>query len=360
MFDFIPLPYYTLVFYNTILLLVIFSVFKLFINSYQINNPRVKKHASLFLLIALILYIGLRPVSFKYFADMEGYNMRFISYAKGSAIDLTKDVYWQEFMKFLSGFISSTTFFVVCAILYILTLYKACKKWFGDNMYIPFLMHIASFSFWTYGTNGIRNGIATSLFIYALSREKKRVKYFVFFLAFSVHASIALPIFAYILTMLYNKPKYFLLAWLATIPLSIGLGSFWESFFTRLGYGDERLSYLTNDRFSDQFVSTGFRWDFLIYSAFAVFVGYYFINKKNYQDKLYHQIFNIYLAANAFWILIIRASFSNRFAYLSWFLMAAVIFYPFFKQQFFINQRKILAYMMLGYFGFSYLMFLIK
>ncbi len=355
MFDFIPLPYYTLVFYNTILLLVLFVFFKLFTKSYHIYN-----HSSLLLLLASILYIGLRPVSVKYFGDMEAYNIRFISYAKGSAIDLNKDLYWLKFMKFLSGFISSTTFFVVCAALYILTLYKSCKKWFGNNMYIPFLMHIASFSFWSYTTNGIRNGIATSLFIYALSREKKLVKYFVFFLAFSVHGSIALPIFAFILTTLYNQTKYFLLAWLAAIPLSIGLGSFWESFFMALGYGGERLSYLTDDRFSHQFASTEFRWDFLIYSAFAVFVGSYFIIKKNYQDKHYHQIFNIYLAANAFWILIIRTSFSNRFAYLSWFLMAVVIFYPFFKQQFFKNQRKILACIVLGYFGFSYLMFLIK
>ena len=47
--------------------------------------------------------------------------------------------------------------------------------------------------------------------------------------------------------------------------------------------------------------------------------------------QLEHNIPIIYLTANAFWILVIRSSFSNRFAYLSWFLMAIIIFYPFFK-----------------------------
>jgi hypothetical protein len=63
--------------------------------------------------------------------------------------------------------------------------------------------------------------------------------------------------------------------------------------------------------------------------------------------------------ANAFWILVIRANFSNRFAYLSWFLMAVIVFYPFFKMKFFKKQNKVLAYTILGYFGFTYLMFLI-
>ena len=360
MFDLIPLPYYTPVFYNAILLLVIIAVMKLLTKGYVIDNPLKKEYASLLLLLAVILYMGLRPVSGKYFADMAGYNMRFNSYVNGSEIHITKDVYWQVFMKFLSAFISSTMFFVVCAILYILTLYKACEKWFGTNMYIPFLMLIASFSFWAYGTNGIRNGIATSLFIYALSRDKKQVKYIMFFLAFLAHGSSVIPMCAYILTLFYNKPKYYLLGWLFCISLSLAFGGVFENLFASLGFQEDRLSYLTEGNINnDNFAYTGFRWDFLIYSASAVFAGYYFIIRKKFKDKIYIQLFNIYVIANAFWILVIRANFSNRFAYLSWFLMAIVIFYPFFKQRFFQNQNKALAYTILGYFGFTYLMFLI-
>ena len=47
-----------------------------------------------------------------------------------------------------------------------------------------------------------------------------------------------------------------------------------------------------------------------------------FIVKKNYiEDQLYVKMCNIYLLANAIWILVIRANFSNRFAYLSWFYL---------------------------------------
>ena len=127
-----------------------------------------------------------------------------------------------------------------------------------------------------------------------------------------------------------------------------------------LGFGDDRTSYLTDTRFADQFSAVGFRWDFLAYSATAVFAGYYFIIVKKFEDKIYIQLFNIYVTANAFWVLLIRASFSNRFAYLSWFLMALVIFYPFFKAAFFKDQPKVLARTIIGYFGFTYFMFLIN
>jgi hypothetical protein len=60
--------------------------------------------------------------------------------------------------------------------------------------------------------------------------------------------------------------------------------------------------------------------------------------------------------ANAFWILVIRANFSNRFAYLSWFMMALVIIYPFLKSQLMPNQNKVLARVILFYFAFTFLM----
>jgi surface polysaccharide O-acyltransferase-like enzyme len=60
--------------------------------------------------------------------------------------------------------------------------------------------------------------------------------------------------------------------------------------------------------------------------------------------------------ANAFWILVIRANFSNRFAYLSWFMMALVIIYPLLKKEMIKNQYKVLAKVMLIYFAFTFLM----
>ncbi len=132
------------------------------------------------------------------------------------------------------------------------------------------------------------------------------------------------------------------------------MGSLWIALFTSLGFGDDRLAdYLTPE---DANVGNSFRWDFLFHSAFAVVAGWYFIYKKKFEDKFYFQLLNTYLICNGFWILVIRADFSNRFAYLSWFMMALVIIYPFLKQNFFKNQHLLIGKIILVYFAFTYFM----
>jgi hypothetical protein len=356
----IPLPYYTPIFYNTVLVLVFFAILKLISKSYVIKNTNKKEYTSLMLFLLVLLYMGLRPIS-AVFLDMISYNNTFENYAFGAEISSEKDVIWHVFMKFCSTIMTAKSFFLVCAVLYIFPLYKASKNWLGSDNYLLFLMFVASFSFWPYGVNGIRNGIATSLFVLAISSTKKKyLKYGLLVMSYFIHASLIIPIVAFALTLFYKNPKHYLLGWLLCIPLSLALGSVFEVFFASLGFGDDRLRYLIDGNVNnDTFAYTGFRWDFLIYSASAIFAGYYFIIRRNFKSPIYIQLFNIYAIANAFWILVIRANFSNRFAYLSWFLMAVIIFYPFFRMKFFKNQNKVLAYTILGYFGFTYLMFLI-
>jgi hypothetical protein len=94
----------------------------------------------------------------------------------------------------------------------------------------------------------------------------------------------------------------------------------------------------------------------LIYSASAIYAAYFFIFKKNFIDKNYNQLVCVYLAANGFWILVIRANFSNRFAYLSWFMMGIIIVYPFLTKIQIKKQHQVLGLVLFAYFGFTYLM----
>lgn len=357
-YSIIPPTYYTHVYYNFILLVLVLDVIKLLIKPAEFQSK--KNYKSIALLIIVVLYIGLRPIS-SVFIDMIAYNYIFKNYASGAEIDLITDVTWFYFMRVCSSIMTAKSFFLICAVLYIFPLYKASKNLLGGNKYILFLMFVASFSFWSYGVNGLRNGIASSLFILAISLIKKKyLKYGLFVLAYLIHGSLIIPVAAYLVTLFYKNTKHFLLVWLLCIPLSLVFGSVFEMFFSSLGFEKDRIGYLTEGNIhNDTFAYIGFRWDFLIYSATAIYAGYYFIIKRKFKDIVYIQLFNLYITANAFWILVINANFSNRFAYLSWFLMALIIFYPFLKMKFFKNQNKVLATTIIGYFGFTYLMFLI-
>jgi hypothetical protein len=310
------------------------------------------------LLSFLIIYIGQREITSHFgFGDTVNYYRAFTNYQLGSPIADAGDYGWNLFMKLMSSMVSIHTFFTICAFLYIFPLYKVSKNLFKEYWYYAFVLFIVSYSFWTYGVNGVRNGVALSLFLWGFSyRNNKVIMGIFFFLAVMFHKTTMLPILAYLLTYFYNNPKVFLKAWVLCIPLSLLMGGFWVSLITGLGFGDDRLSeYLTTQE-SELSVVSGFRWDFLFYSSFAVVAGWYFIIKKGFEDQLYFQLFNTYLICNGFWILIINANYSNRFAYLSWFMMAIIIIYPLLKQRFFKNQHLMIGKITFLYFGFTYFM----
>jgi hypothetical protein len=97
---------------------------------------------------------------------------------------------------------------------------------------------------------------------------------------------------------------------------------------------DNRMSsYLSQDESSALVrYKVGFRWDFVLYSLIPIAAGWYYIVKQKFDDHLYKSIYSAYILANSFWLLVIRAPFSDRFAYLSWFLMPLILAYPVIKQ----------------------------
>ncbi|CAH8286139.1 EpsG-like putative glucosyltransferase [Mariniflexile fucanivorans] len=358
MFDFISPKDYSDVYMNLCLGIVLLTIFHSYVlNLYDSKNVSFINVTGYLLLVFLILYIGTRSID-GVFGDTVNYNKSFEKYTLGGAInDNEADYGWHVFMKFMAQFMNIQWFFTICAFIYIYPLYKISKNLFNQYWYYAFLMFVVSFSFFTYGVNGVRNGAALSIFLWGLCyRKNKIIMSMFFFIAILFHKTALLPILAYVATFFYNNPKVYFKAWLVSIPLSLLLGSIFITLFTSLGFGDDRLNaYLTTSD-AEAFASTGFRWDFLFHSAFVVFAGWYFIYKKKFKDTFYYQLLNTYLICNGFWILVIKANYSNRFAYLSWFMMALVIVYPFLKQTFFKYQYIILGNVILMYFGFTYFM----
>jgi len=361
MFDFIPIAYYTIIYYNIILLVIFFTwIHTIQFSGFTKETFAFNKKATFILFWFTLLYMGLRPFSRHWFGDMGAYSNLFYSYINGALPLNGNDIGFYTMMKFVSYFQSAPLFFFIVDVLYIVPLYISVKKWFPNYYFFAFLMLVASFSFWTYGTNGLRNGIATSLMLLAFSyKNNKILKYSLFLLAYSFHSSMLLVIGAYFLSSILKNSRIYFLGWLASIFLSLVMGTFWENFFMNLGFGDEdKLQGYFGEKelYADSFSSTGFRWDFLIYSSIAVITAYYFIIIKKINDKHYRHLVNIYLTVNAVWILVIRASFSNRFAYLSWFMMAIIIIYPFLKQVYWKKQFSIIGLITILYFSFTYFM----
>ena len=362
MIDFIPLNEYTHYFDITILIMIIVAVWQSHTgNILKSNIVNINAMWGTIFTVLLILYMGLRPIAIV-FGDTMSYAKGFYAMANSSEPFLwhwDKEWLFYNLMQWFAKNSNIHSFFLLCASLYVGSLWLAMVRIFKNYYYIPLLIVFGMFTFWAYGVNGIRNGLGASLFILAMSYvNKPAIMIGIGILACGFHKSIYLMMAAGGLAWFIKNSYYYLVGWIACVGVSYAAGFRIQNYLATIGLGDDdRFSgYLTGSNMVGEIVqmSMVFRWDFLAYSAIGVAVGYYFIFRRNFKDEYYHWIYNTFLVTNAFWVLIIRAAYSNRFAQISWFIMPIVLIYPFLKQRFWTNHEKMLGYAILLFYAFTF------
>lgn len=335
-------PIYYNKMYFILLFVLVFVTFIYFLNSDWNNNNKSQFSNSLgyIFLFVFTFYLSFRPIYIES-GDMPAYLKFFYESKLANHFDWNQsEKIFYGFMWICSKIMIPEFYFAILASIYVLCAYFTCKTWFKNDWFLVFLFYIISFQFLNYGVNGIRNGLATSVFLLAISRKNIFYQILFFYIAFGIHKSIFLPIFVYSFTYFFNYPKYYIFYWLLCIPLSLANGVFFEEQL-KIYYDDDKLDeYFEKGWYDDQFSQVGFRWDFIIYSFMAIALGYYYIYIKKFNDLYYKRIYNSYIICNGFWILIIGMSYSNRIAYLSWFLIAIIITYPLMKEKLFEKQNQ--------------------
>jgi len=386
----VPQLYYWAVF--------LFCLFLYFNYSGSDNCDKLLKKNSMYpaliLTLFLMVYMGLRPVS-HVFGDTVNYAWGY-KLANGSAffkIDFDKEWLWDFIMLTCkqSGFTVNMWFFII-EIGYLGFVFLGLRKLLHENPWMAMLFFLSAFSTFTFGTNGIRNGLACSMVVFAFAiAANKGVGQLlqagiVLVLAFGIHRSTALPIIAFfVASYLIKSPKFAIGFWVASIGLSLVLGGFFTNFFMGLGFDDRMTSYATSmEQNKDQFSQTGFRWDFLLYSAMPVWLTWYICKKVDEERALYGEtqeeietgvpgagriadahsmrVFYIlsttYMLANSFWVMVNKAAFSNRFAYLSWFMYPVVIAYAVIRLHIWEDQDKKAGLILVAHAGFTILMYM--
>lgn len=367
-FTFIPGWLYVPLFNGIIFLLVMTAVVHGFKGDiYRWNASRSTRFIGALLVLFLILYIGLRPTTsfreYPDFGDTVNYKRSILALKALNPPSWLSPVNWdgewlygciESFSAFYAdehlAFLIAAIFYVGCAALF-------CKRTFGIDWFLPFLMICAAFTFFAYGVNGVRNGMAASMVILALSyRDKIWVAALLCFLAVGVHKSIYLLIAAAMLAWKITNPKIYIAGWVLCIMAAAAGGSSISTAIASSGFFDDpRLAgYGIRGASSDGFY-TGFRADFLLYSALPIICGWYFFLRRGYRDRTFIWLYNIYITSNAFWVLMMYASFSNRFAQLSWFIMPIVLMYPWLKVKVWKDQSRRLAGFLLLCYAYSFL-----
>lgn len=345
---------------------IIFTIF--FANSLSSKTFRELKagdnNSAIALMLCLIcsIWLGLRPPTYE-FSDTGNYAYAFNMMKSGALTkdQWTDDLFWNIFTSFCSQTISVSLYFVIIAIGYFGFTFWACKLLVRNNVLAAVLFMFGAFSFYSYATNGIRNGLACSIVLFVialftLNKKSTLIALIMSIIAINIHKSTIVPIASLLASVYFIKSfKQAYTFWILSILISLVAGGLISSFFAGLGF-DDRLSYLTAAT-SEKISKTGFRWDFLVYSMMPIVLGYYIVIKRGISDKTYLILLNTYTLANAFWVMVIRANYSNRFAYLSWFMYPIVLAYPLFKLNIWGDEQgRMASKIMMAHIGFTWLL----
>lgn len=371
-FDLIPVHYYSSIYFIGIFILCLFVCFNY---SASDNSTHIVKEvpvSSVFtvsFVVAIILFIGLRPISWE-FIDMRMYAHTYNNILDGTNDDVAYKGEWlfytiANLCKKLG--LDDRYFFLVIATLYFGLMAIACWRLMRNNFFVAILFCLISFSCFSYGTNGIRSGMASSFLMLAitfLNRDNKIHVAFaiaLMFASYSIHRSMFLPAFCAIISFIWNiQPKYAIVFWIISIFISLVAGNLITNFFVSLGFDDRMEQYANLDEYGEIIDSktykTGFRVDFIIYSIAPIIMAWYVTIKRNFKDEMYNIIASTYILSNSFWIMVIRSEQSNRFAYLSWFLYPIVIAYPLLRMNIWRDQDRKLALILFLYSGFTFFM----
>lgn len=319
---------------------------------------------SFIIILFIIVFLGYR--SDKGFVDSLSYSILYNSYENYVPINWEGEWLFVNFSYFCKEIgLSVSGYFLAIMIVYTSCMFLCSVILLQRNVWYATLIWLSSLSFYGYATNGLRNGMACSIVILAITIITKKelwkriVAIILMVIAFGIHRSTLLPSLCCIAALFQSKTtKNAIFFWLASIPVSFLLGNIFGDMFADFGFND-RSAYLENTEIietSEMSLNTGFRWDFLLYSSMPVLMVWYLTIKRNFNDITYNIISNTYILANAFWIIVIRAEYSNRFAYLSWFIYPLVIAYPLIRFNIWENQNRKAGIILLLYSGFTLFM----
>lgn len=318
----------------------------------------------LILMFFMILFIGLRPVSGRYFGDMANYaaayhaiyeNVPFVF--DSSAENVLWDNWWALWGSMCLG---TETFFVLSAGIYFCCTYIACRKWFPNDTFIAYLFFLAAFSTFSYTTNGCKAGNAAALFLVAMAyRDKLYVCIPFLLLSLGIHHSMKLPIVAFVVVSLYKNSKMYITVWAICLLLSMAHITWFQALFAQISADNGDMhgaNYLLGSDTNGWGGKSGFRYDFVLYSAMPIWVGYYAIYKKKIKSASYNFVLNTYTVLNSVWMLCMYAEFTNRIAYLSWFMYPFVLIYPLVCENWGTQKYRTLSKFMLLHLGFTLFM----
>lgn len=327
---------YEILFLKDLYLFIFIVLIILIFISIVKDNNNIKFVFGLLICLFIVPFLGFRDLN----VGVDTLNYRDIYDTMPNSLSLIefRDPIWDFVTFFFSNNrIDISYYFLLSSFIYVYFAYSGAKSILQQNALYFLVLFLVVPNFALYGTNTIRTGIAASIFLYSFKWKNKKIKQaLIFILSLFIHFSVIVPLLFYYLsarlkTIKISMSIWFLFLILATLGISLG---------DVMPFEMERLSQYTSVKDND--VTTKVL-NFIIYSISPILLGVYTIYIKKKSDVLYIRLLNTYIFSNCIYVLTFNIMFSERFAYLSEFLMPLLLVYPIIKFKLFKNPQLKLA-----------------
>lgn len=316
-----------------LLIYITLFVFVLIIAATEKNtiiNNKYNNTAILFILY-LFISISIYNVSLDSFPDLKRYYNHF-HYYQGlplQYIELRHEPLFSFLQWLTANSIGSFRLFLVLVwTIIFINLIKALKNIFlKPDVLFVFASYITFFIFFNYVLNVMRQGLAISFIILAISvlisKKNKKTSFYIPIILAPLFHITSLPLSVILLILRWFKVRFktIFLLWLISIILFITHLN--QKFLSNLPF--EQLELYSSERFLEQYGLVN-RMDFLLFSVFFAVLGYliwkYSLNKK---DTEYELLLKIYITFNIYFTLLGFIAYSDRLASYSWMLIPILI-----------------------------------
>lgn len=323
------------------ILFISFTIWILFISTFRPNTIVNNKYNAYTILFSLIIFVGVKisNIDLNAITDLSLYFREYASYSKMSLVDSLKlsdkeplfiTCHWLLSHISISPVFFKISIWALFIVFFLLALRKIFVPW---QLLIVFFSYITYFIFFGYVLNTMRQGLAISLLIFAITTLMINKKCNGSFLIAIILAplfhftSLPLSIALLGLSIFKLRLKVLLGFWgLSAVLFILNLNSKLLG-----GFNSSVVDSYSTDKAMEYYVGGTNRVDFLIFSSLWIIIGILYLKYSSKNNESYRILVKAYVIFNTYFLLMGFVAFSDRLAAYSWFLAPLLIWEPVLK-----------------------------
>lgn len=242
-----------------------------------------------------------------------------------------RELFWGKLQIFLSSFLmkNEILYWLFYSFFYCIAYYFVAKKYFPYQYAGYFVLCVVGcMGFVSYGSNTIRAGFGIALLLIAFCSHNRIVKACLSIAAVSCHLTMILPVTGYLVaSYIVRHSRWCDIIWMICLVIT-SLTSILTDIIMLFGGLDDRIGDMANDEGVNSEYNMSFRFDFVVYSLVPAIFAKYNMKYMKEESVIYSKIYRMYVLNNAAWLLLMRIPYTDRVAYLSWFMIPFLLMYP--------------------------------